>query len=241
MSEVTARSLRLQCDVGKPDLTLDRRTNQKPCIVRGAAVAFQMGLFLGGAIVSDVSNFDSATLAIRLLSEDGTIGDVQVSKAIAAADIEACSEVNWNAGTAQHAEFFVPSTDLNLTKGTYWLIIVGQTSGGESVVWAAGKIVVLDHGLTDADVDAPEFLPTDGPLVKRGSVDLATDDATAEIEFTTPFASAPRGVFVQIIAPADGFVVSQTVDADPTAEGFTVRFGANIPGAGYALTWLAVL
>lgn len=72
-----------------------------------------------------------------------------------------------------------------------------------------------------------------------GSTTLAAADETKAITFATAFASAPRVVLVQLVAPSDGFVISHSVDASPTTTGFTVRFGAPIPASGYKLTWAA--
>lgn len=75
--------------------------------------------------------------------------------------------------------------------------------------------------------------------------DLTTITAAAEsvaIVFVTPFAAKPRTVQVTIRIPGGGDNIFAVVDdALTTAAGFTARFTAPIPGAGYHLDWVALL
>lgn len=244
MLTVTARPLRLKCDYANPNHVLDAETGSMPSVPRGAALVVQVGLFARNAIVADTSNLDSATLKIRALTESNgvlTIGAVQASSAVAAGDIVDITEAQWNAGTHQHAEFELTSAQLNLAAGTYWLVLAGQTTAGETITIGVGRFRIVDVGLTDDAAEAPEFLPSDGPTCKRGSVTLSTNDETKAVAFTTAFAAAPSLVLVTLHAPSSGFVIGAQVDADPTAAGFTARFAAPIPATGYKLKWLAIL
>lgn len=244
MPTITARPLRLKCDYANPNHVLDAETGSMPSVPRGAALAVQLGLFARNAIVADTSNLDSATLKIRALTESNgvlTIGAVQVSAAAAAGDIDDITEAQWNAGTHQHAEFPLTSAQLNLAAGTYWLVLAGQTTAGETITFGVGRIRIVDVGLTDEEAEAPEFLPSDGPTCKRGSVTLTTNDETKAVAFTTAFASPPSVVNVTLLGPAAGFLIAWQIDGEPTAEGFTVRLGAPIPAAGYKLKWVAML
>lgn len=238
---IPSRAIRLACNLAKPDLVLDARTNLPPVVVRGAAVRFQVGLFVHGTIVDDVENFDTATLKVRALSDAGVIGAVQVSKALADAAIGNITATNWTNGSAQHAEFAATGTEMNLAAGTYWLIVAGQTIDGAQVVWAACKLALVDHGLTDDTVQAPEFLPSNGPTCKRGSVDLGVGDEAKAITFATAFASAPSVVLLTMVVPAGQPGVRSDVRGGYGADGFTVDLRAPIPATGYKLTWLAIL
>lgn len=241
MSIVTARPIRLKCDLASPHHVRDERTGLPPVAVRGAALNVQCGLFVQTAIVDDKSNYDAATLKIRELSSDGVIGDVAVSAAVAGAALTDCNAAAWAAGSGQHAQFALTTAQLTLAAGEYWLVICGETAAGEIVVWAAGKIRVADQGVTDAAASAPEFLPSDGPTCKRGAEVLIADAETATISFVTEFASAPSVVLPSLLAPSAAAGVAVWLDGAPTAAGFTVRFGAPIPSSGYSLHWVAFL
>lgn len=73
-------------------------------------------------------------------------------------------------------------------------------------------------------------------------IDLAEGDESKDVVFPTVFSGIPRGVFVQLLIPDDGFVFG----ADPvapsiTAAGFTAALGAAVPGPGYRLSIQAAL
>lgn len=85
-------------------------------------------------------------------------------------------------------------------------------------------------------------LTIDGVGVQAQVVDLAVDDEAKAITYATVFATAPRGVYATVLAPSGGYVLTTTVDESTrTTTGFTARFGASIPAAGYKLSIIAVL
>ena len=88
------------------------------------------------------------------------------------------------------------------------------------------------------DVDIPD----ESDLVKAGTVNLSEGDESKAIAFDTPFASTPRGVTASLLRPSGGG--SFTVDVDDSTldeTGFTVRFGAAVPGPNYKVSYIAVL
>lgn len=183
MSAITTRSLRLACDLGRLDAALDPRTNLPPAALRGADLLLQLAAFRDGAIVDDVSNYDTLTAVVRALNADGTLGAVQFSTAIAGAALGACTEVDWKAGTDQHAEIALNGDNLNLGAGRYKLAIYGITTAGVLVPWAHVALTVVDAGFVDGTPPTPSSdyytkaqadaaflraLPTDGAFRLSG-------------------------------------------------------------------------
>ncbi len=146
---ITSRSLRLACDLGKPEAALDPRTNLPPAALRGADLLLQLAAFRDGAIVADVSNYDSLTVVVRAVT-NGIVGAVQFSEAIAGADLAACLEAAWRDGSDQQGEIAIDGDDLDLAQGTYKLIVYGITGAGVLVPWAHCTLTIADVGLVDS-------------------------------------------------------------------------------------------
>lgn len=82
----------------------------------------------------------------------------------------------------------------------------------------------------------------DGANTKRNLVPLLANEESKAVVFGTAFAAKPRTVKVSIRIPSGGEIIVAVVDdALTTQAGFTVRFQAPIPGAGYSLDWIAIL
>lgn len=132
---------------------------------------------------------------------------------------------------------------------TYQFDIQAQPAGGGVPVTVARGTIRFEYDITrEVTLSVPSYtsepesiFPLDGPVAKRGTVSLAVDDEAKAVAFTTPFSAAPSQVLVTFIAPSDGTVIGFSVDASPTASGFTVRLAAPVPAAGYKLHWLALL
>lgn len=152
---ITERSLRVACDLGKPDASLDPRTNNFPIAIRGADLLLQLAAFRDGAIVDDVSNYETLTAIIRSVNDDGSLGVVIASEAIAGAALAPCTENAWDAGTGQHAQLSFDGDDLNIAGGNYKLIAYGITTAGVLVPWAHCTFKVLDVGLVDGAPPEP--------------------------------------------------------------------------------------
>ncbi|MBI5770838.1 MAG: hypothetical protein HZA93_23880 [Verrucomicrobia bacterium] len=96
---------------------------------------------------------------------------------------------------------------------------------------------------TKAEADAL-FLHAgeDSASVKRDLTPLAAADESKAIAFASVFAAKPRQVVATVRSPSGGDNIFAVVDdALTTSAGFTARFTAPIPGAGYHLDWLAIL
>lgn len=73
-------------------------------------------------------------------------------------------------------------------------------------------------------------------------VALAEGDIEKAITFPVAFTGTPRGIYCQLVMPANGYTFTIAVrDLTQTANGFTVDFGASVPGAGYSLSIQAAL
>lgn len=157
MSTIPIRSLRLACDLGRPNAALDPRTNLSPIALRGADLLLQLAAFRDGAIVSDVSNFDSLTAILRAVNDDGSFGAVVFSEAIAGAALTACTQDAWDAATGQHASISISGDDLNIAAGRYKLSVYGITSATPSVLvpWASTVFTINDVGLVDGTPPDP--------------------------------------------------------------------------------------
>ncbi len=85
-------------------------------------------------------------------------------------------------------------------------------------------------------------LTIDGVGVQARTIDLAEGDETKAFTYLTAFASSPTAVYVSVLPPSGGYVITATVlDATRTAAGATAQLGATIPGPGYKLSIIAIL
>ncbi len=74
------------------------------------------------------------------------------------------------------------------------------------------------------------------------TVDLDVDDESKAVVFPDAFTSAPRGLYVTLVAPTGGPVFFVEVDGGSVTEtGFTALFGAAVPATGYQLNVIALL
>lgn len=107
-----------------------------------------------------------------------------------------------------------------------------------------GVCVFIDYTFTGSRFtsdDVPDA-PTETDTVK--AINQALTAATVEqaIAYDTAFASAPRGISLQLSAPDGGAIFGwQIRESSRTAAGFTVDFDAAVPASGYKLTGIAVL
>lgn len=80
------------------------------------------------------------------------------------------------------------------------------------------------------------------PSTQAFTVDLIEGEATKAVTFPVSFGllGAPPGLYVALLIPPDGYTFEvAVVEVTITATGFTVMFGAAIPGPGYSLSVIA--
>lgn len=117
-------------------LKLDPFTfDAQPCILqtvapklwRGVPVDIEVGIYHKGVFVDDITNYVSINMEIHPLVNRA--GATLVSKQILLAAMTSITEVQWSAGTHQHAKFQLSSADTNFDltnstdeKLTFWLV-----------------------------------------------------------------------------------------------------------------------
>jgi hypothetical protein len=85
-------------------------------------------------------------------------------------------------------------------------------------------------------------IPDESDLVKAGTVDLTAAEESKAITFAVPFGATPSGVTATLLAPNLGAGFDVWIDhSTVSATGFTAIFADPVPGAGYKLSWIAVL
>lgn len=160
----------------------------------------------------------------------------------------------WTFGSLRAAEQHCARHHAELSVQADLLLVAGITGDEQDLVLADAVFVDCTHeqlgttvvttyqfagGLfTTEDVE----IPNESELVKAGTETLAASDTSKAIAFSTPFGATPSGLHVTLIAPngETGFEV-WIDDSTISASGFTAIFGTAVPGAGYKLSWIAVL
>lgn len=87
--------------------------------------------------------------------------------------------------------------------------------------------------------DNPPDSLLDLSMIKAGRTAITNGENAVEVEFDTPFSTAP--VVVAIVAiPSGGDVIWASVDdSTVTVNGFTALLSAAVPATGYKLNWEA--
>ena len=71
-------------------------------------------------------------------------------------------------------------------------------------------------------------------FVQTFTVELTDGAASQAVEFATAFPSVPRGLKATLLPPSDGYeFTAALVVKSLTAAGFSLEFGAIVPGPGY--------
>jgi hypothetical protein len=79
------------------------------------------------------------------------------------------------------------------------------------------------------------IIPEEGDVL-RFKLALTEGDITKAVAFTTPLGTPPTTVQCWIVPPDDGdFIDARPIKSSIAVGGFTARFAAEIPGAGYEL------
>lgn len=144
-----------------------------------------------------------------------------------------------------HPTSLVQTADLTLVDdaATVALTMAGAVIAAQ-IGQRLGLAVLVQYTVTGARFlsdDVPEA-PTDSDTVKAFNQALTAATVEQAIVFDTPFASAPRGLTLQLSAPDAGTMFGwQIRESTRTASGFTVDFDNPVPAAGYKLTGIAVL
>lgn len=262
MPALSANILRLICNADRPDRVIDQRTLQAPALLRAFDYKVQLGVFIDGALLDSIANWESVTLEVRALTA-GVVdheSEVLLTKTVATG-FAVPSSAAWLAKTAQHAELDLSLDDTSLAAGDYWLALYVTTtdSPAKEFFLAYGDVKVINSGAgnngtpqdnaenhyTKAESDARYMatLAADGAAHKHGSAAIGAGVTSKAVAFATAFASAPAFVNAQVAMPdANGANIFATVRADSiTAAGFTVELSGPTPDALHTLLWEAYL
>ena len=75
--------------------------------------------------------------------------------------------------------------------------------------------------------------------MQRATVSIPSGQDTVSVVFPQSY-SSPPGVFITLNRPMVGENISGWQIVSKTTTGFTVQFGAPMPGTGYSFDWIAV-
>lgn len=124
--------IRLKCDMTKHEASNDILTSSAPAAWRSVDLRIDIAAYLNAAL-ADVSLWGGLTL--RIVPKDQFSATPLITKPYAGA-FSAITEDNWANGTAQHATFIIPFSEMDFLTGwpsgantnTYSLIIDGTTN-----------------------------------------------------------------------------------------------------------------
>lgn len=145
-------------------------------------------------------------------------------------------EVSLKAGEALRAVTF-PAAFQSAPRGLYVQLLV--PAGGETF-----EVLINPANITAAGFVA-EFgaaVPSGGyklsvqafQFVQTFTVDLEEGAAAQAVTFSTAFPSVPRGLKATLLPPSDGYeFTAALVVKSLTDAGFSLEFGAVVPGPGY--------
>lgn len=147
MSALSANILRLICHADRPDRVLDQRTAQAPAILKGFHYTVQLGVFIDGALLDSVANWDSVTLEVRALAAGVPTGAALLTKTVSTGFAVPTSS-DWLAKLAQHASLSLTADETSLDAAELWLAVHVLTAAGEKFFLAYGNFKVIESGQT---------------------------------------------------------------------------------------------
>jgi len=144
--------IRLQADLisAPPVVPIDANTGLSIKFWRAQSVSIQVGIFDSSGEAVDLSNLEYLQLVLQ--EAQTSLVPALTVNVLAGAIIPTITVANWQAGIAAQATFnLTPAqTDFSLggsTEATYWLRLLGRTSGGGNIVYAAGPVTIYNPGL----------------------------------------------------------------------------------------------
>ena len=151
------KKVRLAADAAKrtSEYMEDVFTGSQPEIWRGNDVQFELGLFIGGTMLTDLSNIASLTLEVK--SDSDRDGIPLITKTLAAVDLDATlTAETWADKTKQHALLALTGAETNIAlngdETTYWLAvsIVTNDSPARNITIQATKLLIVEDGTGSA-------------------------------------------------------------------------------------------
>jgi hypothetical protein len=151
---ISRKRIRLACDPQKradiSDYLKDVFTSATPELWRGNDVQFEIALYNGTTLETDLSNIASLTLTIR---QSNASGAILATKTIAAAALDdSLTAETWTDNTKQHALVTLTSAETNIAVGSHWLVIDIATNDtpGQAVTLGATTLKIVEDGAGSA-------------------------------------------------------------------------------------------
>jgi len=179
MSVLLRHRIRIAPDIKTHASFTDIITSAQPIIWRGTDVQIEVGLFNGGALLTDISDIASLYLEIH---DSTRSGPPLVQKTILAANLTTnLTAEDWAGGTdaKTHALFTLAYLETQFSmagfattqqKQTFWLVIhaVTKDSPARRITWGGCEIQVEEDGaqndLAVVPLSAPTFRISSGDL-----------------------------------------------------------------------------
>jgi hypothetical protein len=161
MTTLGRSRVRIALDTTSFGALINTLTEQTPKLWRGALAQFEIGLFVGTDLATDLSNVESVTLEIRPASDrDGT---PLLSKTLAAVSLDTTvNAATWADESKQHALFELSESDTNLAVAAepstdYWLVFSAVLSEGP-VTLGGGVITIVEDGAgVGGEYEEPDY------------------------------------------------------------------------------------
>lgn len=167
MTQLAAKRIRLALDPYDHTMVEDELTVELPKLWRGTNASIEVAIFNNGSILTDFSNIVSVVMeihgAIRLSAP-------LTSKTVLAAQLTACSKVDWDAKAAdkRHAIFTLAYDETQYDLGTdgsqtatFWIVFHATTTSGEKITLGGTQLTVEEDG---AENGIPAIGVADAPL-----------------------------------------------------------------------------
>jgi len=161
------KRIRLAIDTARPasDRIKDVFTSETPSAWRGNDIQFELGVFIGADLVTDISNY--ASLTIRILSGPLPSDASLVSKTLTSGELlGTLTALQWTAKTHQHATVAFTSAE------TSPVLAAGELS---KVLWVVISVVTNDSPGRDLTLGVTQLtIYEDGENAQLSTAEQAT-------------------------------------------------------------------
>ena len=178
----SARTIRLKIDVASLDPFKDVLTGTNPSFWNGADVEFQVAFFRGNALVTDIANYSTVSLAVKAATAAATASPYMEKTVSSGSITTGLTLADWNAGTGQHCSFRFSAAEATLPLGglasvNFWIVIYGTLTDAAQCTFGCSLLQVKEDRINP---------PTNGP-VQAGNIipALAAYDGSGEYTLTT--------------------------------------------------------
>jgi hypothetical protein len=153
MSTLGLRRIRIAVDTSKFNGPSDLLTGQSVKFWRSSDLQFELGLFYGAALLTNIAALQSLTLQIKPLGESGGAPDPATAPLMSATITTfngALTSQQWADGTHQHAVVSFSGTASNIAAGKKWIVLTAVLISGAVVTLLAGECECAEDGYNSA-------------------------------------------------------------------------------------------